>query len=58
MLKILVVDDFSLFRRGVRHLLVEGFQGAKIGEAGNFCDMLELLRRKPWDVAVMDISIP
>lgn len=58
MLKVLVVDDFPLFRRGVRDLVVEGFQGAKIGEAGNAHEMLELLRRKPWDVAVLDISMP
>jgi len=58
MLKVLVVDDFPLFRRGVRDLLVEGFQHAKVGEAGNSHEMLELLRRKPWDVAVMDISMP
>jgi two-component system invasion response regulator UvrY len=58
MLKVLVADDFPLIRRGVRDLLVEGFQGAKIGEAGNFHEMLELLGRKPWDVAVMDISMP
>jgi DNA-binding NarL/FixJ family response regulator len=58
MLKVLVVDDFPLFRRGVRDLVTEGFQGAKIGEAGNSHEMLELLRRKPWDVAVMDVSMP
>jgi DNA-binding NarL/FixJ family response regulator len=58
MLKVLVVDDFPLFRRGVRDLLAEGFQGVKIGEAGNAHEMLELLRRKSWDVAVMDISMP
>jgi two-component system, NarL family, invasion response regulator UvrY len=58
MLKVLVVDDFPLFRRGVRDLLAEGFEDSKIGEAGNAQEMLELLRRKPWDVAVLDISMP
>jgi two-component system invasion response regulator UvrY len=58
MLKVLVVDDFPLFRRGVRDLLAEGFQDVKIGEAGNAHEMLELLRQKPWDLAVMDISMP
>ena len=58
MLKVLVVDDFPLFRRGVRDLVIEGFPGAKIGEAGNAHEMLELLRQKPWDVVVMDISMP
>jgi DNA-binding NarL/FixJ family response regulator len=57
-LKVLVVDDFPLFRRGVKDLVIEGFQGAKIGEASNSHEMLELLRRKPWDVAVLDISMP
>ena len=50
MLKVLVVDDYPLFRRGVKELVNEGFQGAKIGEAGNAFEMLELLRRRPWDV--------
>jgi two-component system invasion response regulator UvrY len=58
MLKVLVVDDFPLFRRGVRDLLAEGFQDVKIGEAGNAHEMMELLRRKSWDVAVMDVSMP
>jgi two-component system invasion response regulator UvrY len=58
MLRVLVVDDFPLFRRGVGDLLVEGFQSVKLGEAGNAHEMLDLLRRKPWDVAVMDISMP
>ena len=58
MLKVLVVDDSPLFRRGVRELVTEGFQGAKIGEAGHAHEMLELLKRKSWDMAVMDISMP
>src|SRR6185437_236514 len=58
MLKVLVVDDYPLFRRGVKELVNEGFQGAKIGEAGNAFEMLELLRRRPWDVAVLDINMP
>src|SRR6267143_522463 len=40
MLKVLVVDDFPLIRRGVRELVIGGFQCAKIGEAGNFHELL------------------
>ena len=58
MLKVLVVDDSPLFRRGVRDLVIEGFHGVKVGEAGNAHEMLELLKRKPWDMVVMDISMP
>jgi two-component system invasion response regulator UvrY len=57
-LKVLVVDDFPLFRRGVRDLVTEGFPGAIIGEAGDAHEMLEVLRREPWGMAVMDISMP
>jgi DNA-binding NarL/FixJ family response regulator len=58
MLKVLVVDDFPLFRRGVRDLLGEGIKDAKIGEASDAHEMLKLLRLKPWDVAILDISMP
>jgi DNA-binding NarL/FixJ family response regulator len=58
MLKILVADDFPLFRRGVRDLLVEGFRSVKIGEAGTVNEMLELARAEKWDAVVMDISMP
>ena len=58
MLKVLIVDDSPLFRRGVRDLVIEGFHCAKVGEAGNAYEMLELLKRKPWDVTVLDISMP
>lgn len=58
MMKVLIVDDFPLFRRGVKELLAEGFQGLKVGEAGNAHEMLDALRKKKWDVVVMDISMP
>ncbi len=58
MLKILVADDFPLFRRGVKELLVDEFRSVIIGEAGTVNEMLELARAEPWDVVVMDISMP
>lgn len=58
MLRILVVDDFPLFRRGVKDLLTAGFGTVSIGEGGTVQEMFELVRRKKWDVVVMDISMP
>lgn len=57
-MRILVADDYPLFRLGVRELLSRGIAGARAGEAENFHEMLELLRRKPWDVLIMDITMP
>jgi two-component system invasion response regulator UvrY len=58
MLKILIADDFPLFRRGVKDLLADGLGAVTIGECGNTHDLFELVRRKKWDVLILDISMP
>jgi len=58
MLNILVVDDHPSFRRGVKEILAEALNSVKIGEAGDAQEMLELARRKKWDLIIMDISMP
>lgn len=58
MLKILIADDFPLFRRGVKDLLSDGLGAVTFGECGNTHDLLELVRRKKWDVVILDISMP
>jgi DNA-binding NarL/FixJ family response regulator len=57
-LRILVADDFPLFRKGVKDLLVEGFRDVTIGEAGTVNETLELARTETWDAVVMDITMP
>lgn len=56
--KILIADDFPMFRRGVKELLVDGFGEITVGECGNAYDLLELVRLKTWDVVVLDITMP
>lgn len=58
MYKILIADDFPLFRRGVKEMLAEGLGPVKFGEAGDARELLDLVQRKPWDVVIMDISMP
>src|SRR5215475_11476035 len=57
-LKILIADDHSLFRRGVKDLLIEGLEAVTVGECGNAHDLLQLVRYKKWDVLVLDIGMP
>jgi two-component system invasion response regulator UvrY len=57
-LKILIADDFPLFRRGVKELLVDGLGEATVGECGNAYELLELVRLKKWDVVILDITMP
>lgn len=55
---ILLVDDHSVVRAGVRQLL-EPVEGAKIvGEAANADEALDGIRKHRPNVVVMDISLP
>ncbi|MDF0667024.1 MAG: response regulator transcription factor [Nitrospira sp.] len=58
MLRILIADDFPLFRRGVKDLLTDGLDSVTVGECGNAHDLLELVRCRKWDVVILDISMP
>lgn len=58
MLKVLIADDFPLFRRGVKEMLSEGLGDVRYGEAGDAPELMEQVRKKTWDVLVMDITMP
>lgn len=55
---VLLVDDHPLFRQGVRGFLdpIPSFE--VIGEAGSAREALDLARKNPPDLAVIDISLP
>ena len=57
-MRVLIVDDHAIVRRGMISLLQEHFKGVEIGEAGDAKDGLEAVRREKWDLAVVDISMP
>ncbi len=58
MIRALVVDDHAVVRHGVMHIIREEFQGALVGEASSTDEALQLVRRDPWDVVVLDITMP
>jgi DNA-binding NarL/FixJ family response regulator len=58
MMRILIVDDHAIVRRGLRELLSDEFHGAAFGEASDAQQALEELRKKEWDVALLDIALP
>ena len=56
-MKILIADDHSLFRDGLRSLLhAEGHE--VIGEARNGREAVDLTRQKRPDLVLMDVSMP
>lgn len=56
--RIVVVDDHTLFRRGLVGLLseMEGFQ--VVGEASNGADVLNLITTTNPDIVLLDINMP
>jgi two-component system invasion response regulator UvrY len=56
--KILLVDDHPLVRRGLAHLLATCVEGAEVTEAGSADEAVEILSREPHDVALVDIRMP
>jgi DNA-binding NarL/FixJ family response regulator len=58
MITILLADDHSIVRDGLRRILLEKFSDAVILEAGNHADILKLLRGNKIDLLILDISMP
>jgi two-component system, NarL family, invasion response regulator UvrY len=57
-MRILIADDHAVFRRGLRETLVEAFPRINFGEAKTAAETVELVRRHPWDIVILDISMP
>ena len=58
MLRILIADDHSVVRKGLRQILTEGFPGAVIEEVGDAEEMIKKVVLADWDVVISDLSMP
>jgi DNA-binding NarL/FixJ family response regulator len=56
--KVLVVDDHALVRRGMGHVIRECFPDAEIVEAGNAAEAIETLSTHTIDIALVDVRMP
>jgi DNA-binding NarL/FixJ family response regulator len=57
-LRVLVVDDHPVVRRGLIQTLTEAFPGAQLGEAANAQEAIDQIWNREWDVVVLDVSMP
>jgi len=58
MKKILIADDHSAIRIGVKQICTSEFPGLVFGEAVNFMEVFQKLKENNWDILILDIDLP
>ncbi len=58
MINVLLVDDHTIVRKGIRQILEETDDIAVKGEAKNAEEMFQKLQQEEYDMVVLDISLP
>src|SRR2546427_1099945 len=58
MIRVLIVDDHEIVRRGLKEVLGDNFPLLEVGEAASSQAALELLMKQEWDLVLVDINIP
>jgi two-component system invasion response regulator UvrY len=58
MIRILLVEDHAIVRRGLTELFKDEFKSVTIGEAENCAKAIALMATDTWDVVLLDINIP
>ena len=58
MIRVLIGDDHAILRRGVCEILTRELQGVVCGEAESADQVLSQVQNHPWDLAILDITMP
>lgn len=58
MLRILIADDHTVVRKGLRQILLDEFPGAEIEEVADGGELVKKVMASKWDVVVSDLSMP
>jgi two-component system, NarL family, invasion response regulator UvrY len=56
--KILIADDHSAIRIGVKQICRSEFPLVQIGEAVNYAEVFQKLKENDWDILILDIDLP
>jgi len=56
-MKVLLVDDHTLVRRGIGHVVRDSFPDAQIFEASTAAEALQLVTTEALDIALMDVRL-
>lgn len=58
MLRILIADDHTVVRKGLKQILLDEFPGAKIEEVPDAEGLIKKVMQGKWDIVVSDLSMP
>ena len=58
MIRILIADDHSVVRKGLRQILLEGFPTADIEEVPDAEEMIRKIMQQEFNVVISDLSMP
>lgn len=58
MIRILICDDHSIVRKGLKHIIEDEITDVFISEAQNGQEALQLTKNASWDMVILDISMP
>jgi len=56
--KILIADDHSAIRIGVKQICTAEFPAVQFGEAVNYAEVFQKLKETDWDLLILDIDLP
>ena len=58
MIRILLADDYTIIRKGVRQILTQAYPNAEIEEIEEGEEWTEKLKRTAWDMIISDLPQP
>jgi two-component system, NarL family, invasion response regulator UvrY len=58
MLRVLIADDHTVVRRGLRQILLEGFPSAHVEEVADAEELIKKIMNAQWDLVISDLSMP
>jgi two-component system, NarL family, invasion response regulator UvrY len=56
--RILIADDHSAIRKGLKHILSGELVDPVFGEATTGPEIRQMIKKGPWDLMILDINIP
>jgi two-component system invasion response regulator UvrY len=58
MIRIIIADDHTVVRRGLKQILLEGFPDAFVEEVSDASSLLQKIITGEWDIVISDLSMP